>query len=291
MLGLAKTVLRAAGVDTTAAYQNLSRRSIQAALREQGLDALCDDLRRVVPDLRDQYTAGFDPVEYERLWEVKMRGLHAWQTRFVLDALEMIGGEGLVLADIGDSSGNHAAYVAALAPPGRVARTVSVNLDPVAVQKVRAKGMEAVQCRAEELDLEDLRPDLFLSFEMVEHLTDPVRFLHALATRGSAEYLVMTVPYRRHSRFGGHHLRLPEDTMPGGMTAEEVHVFEFSLDDWGLLARFAGFRPVQTRIYRQYPLRGPLRATAPLWRKLDFEGFAGYLLRRDLAVANKYADW
>ncbi|MCB2100607.1 MAG: methyltransferase domain-containing protein [Rhodobacterales bacterium] len=290
-MGAAKALLRGLGLNPGAVYRNLSRRSIEAATREQGLAGLRDQLRAAVPDLRGQYTTSFDEAEYVRYWEPKMRGLHAWQVRFILDALDVVGGDNLVLADIGDSSGNHAAYVRAVAPAGRVGRVVSVNLDPVAVDKVRAKGFEAVQCRAEELDLEAIRPDLFLSFEMVEHLTDPVRFLHALASRGSAEHLLMTVPYRRDSRFGGHHLRLPDAVMPGGMTAEEVHVFELNPADWLLLARFGGYRPVMTRTYWQYPRRGPLRALAPVWRRLDFEGFFGVLLRRDLTVANKYADW
>lgn len=291
MLGLAKKLLRSAGIDTTALYQSLSAASLRAAIADQGLGPTVTRLREILPDLRDQYTQAFEEVSYNRLWEVKMRGLHAWQVRLVLDVLDRIGGDGLVLADVGDSSGNHAAYVQALARPGQVASVVSVNLDPVAVEKVRAKGGEAVLCRAEEMDLQGIRPDLFMTFEMVEHLTDPLRFLHALATKGSAPYLLMTVPYSRHSRFGGHHLRLPEAQIPSGMTAEEVHIYEFSPEDWRLLARFAGYRTILERRYLQYPRFHPLRATQPLWRKLDFEGFVGFLFERDLSVSERYLDW
>lgn len=79
--------------------------------------------------------------------------------------------------------------------------------------------------------------------------------------------------------------------MPARMTAEQVHVHEFSPDDWLLLARFAGWRPVFTRIYRQYPRYSPLRLTTGLWRRLDFEGFFAILLTRDLGVTRRYADW
>lgn len=291
LLSLARTVLKSAGVDTTRAYQSLSAASIRAALREQKLDSLARELRRVVPDLTGQYTHGFDTAEYERYWEIKMRGLHAFQVRLALDALERIEGTGLILADIGDSSGNHAAYIHALAGSGKVAKTISVNLDPVAVDKIRAKGGEAIHCRAEELDLKGISPDLILSFETIEHLTDPLRFLHSLATKGSAEYLLMTVPYRRLSRFGGEFIRRPEDAMPERLTAEDVHIFELSPGDWTLLARFAGFRCVFSRTYLQYPRFHPLRLTGRLWRKLDFEGFFGMFLVRDPGLADRYVDW
>ncbi len=282
---------KAMGLDTRALYQRLSAASIRAALAEQGLSDLAARLETLIPDLSDQYTGGFDPVEYRRYWQVKMRGLHAWQVSMMLAAVRHLGRPGLVLADIGDSSGNHGRYLTALAPAGSVARVVSVNLDPVAVDKVKAKGGDSVLCRAEEMDLAGIRPDLFMTFEMVEHLTDPVRFLHRLAEAGSADHLLMTVPWRRHSRFGGVDLRYPDDRMPQRWTAEELHIYEFNPADWLLLARLAGWKPVFTRCYRQYPLRSPLVLTQPLWQRLDFEGFWGVLLERDLSVARRYADW
>ncbi|MBF0323911.1 MAG: hypothetical protein HQL42_02460 [Alphaproteobacteria bacterium] len=291
MLSLVKSAVRAAGIDTTALYQRLSAASIDAAIAEQGLAGLAGQLRQVLPNVADQYTTHFDPTEYDRYWERKMRGLHAFQVRCMLDAVDHLGKDGLVLADIGDSSGNHALYLKALAPAGRVERVISVNLDPVAVDKVKAKGGDAILCRAEEMDLEGVRPDLFMTFEMVEHLSDPIRFLHGLATRGSADFMLMTVPLRPCSRFGGAHLRLPESAMPESMTAEEVHLYEFSPADWTLLARFAGWSPVFTRTYRQYPLRSWPLVTRPLWRALDFDGFFALLLRRDLSLAKRYTAW
>jgi hypothetical protein len=281
----------AAGMNPRVLYQNLSAASLDAAAAEQGLANMVARLREILPDISDQYTAAFDPQEYQRYWERKMRGLHAFQASFMLDAVAHVGGTGLVLADIGDSSGNHALYLKALAPSGVVERVVSVNLDPVAVEKVRAKGGDSVLCRAEELNLEGIRPDLFMTFEMVEHLSDPMRFLHRLAVAGSSEYLLMTVPWRRDSRFGGVDVRLPLDRLPARLTAEEVHIYEFCPEDWLLMARFAGWLPEFQRYYRQYPTRSPLAVTRPLWRKLDFEGFWGVLLKRDLSVATRYADW
>jgi SAM-dependent methyltransferase len=290
MLSAAKSAARSLGLDTTALYQRLSAASIAAAIGEQGLAPMLDRLRGILPDISDQYTGGWDRASYERYWELKIRGMHAFQISAIQAALDHVGGDSLVLADIGDSSGNHALYLRGLAPD-RVARVISVNLDPVAIDKVRRKGGEAVLCRAEDLDVQGIQADLFMSFEMLEHLTDPIRFLHALATKAKTPWLLATVPYRRRSRFGGADIRLPPHRLPERMNAEEVHVYEFSPEDWQLLARFAGFKPVFTRIYRQYPLRSPLRLTAPLWRSVDYEGFVALFFERDLSFASRYVDW
>lgn len=291
MISLAKHTARSLGLDTRALYHALSRWSIEEAMREQQLGELVERLRGIVPDLRDQFTGSFDDAEYRRYWEIKMRAQQAWQVRCALDALAEIGGSGRTLVDIGDSSGTHARYIEALAPAGQVARCIGVNLDPHAVGRIRAKGGEAIECRAEELDHHGIKADLYLSFETVEHLTDPIRFLHTLAEHGSAEYLLMTVPYRRTSRFGGVHMRNAYYTPDSAMTAEEVHMYEFSPEDWTLLVRFAGFRPIFTRTYRQYALRSLSRVTAPLWRALDFEGFFALFGKRELSLASRYTAW
>jgi SAM-dependent methyltransferase len=291
ILNTAKKLARAVGIDTTATYQYLSTTSIEAAIKEQGLAELCQQLRKINPDVRDQYSGSFDEIEFARYWEKKMRGLHAWQVRSVQESLDHIGGENIVISDIGDSSGNHATYLKALARPGQISNVISVNLDPIAVDKINKKGGEAILSRAEDLDLHGIKVDFFMSFETVEHLTDPVRFLHSLATKGHAEYLFMSVPYRRKSRFGGTHLRQTDAALPEKLSAESVHIFELCPEDWLLLARFAGFKPVFTRFYFQYPKHSPLRLLAPMWRKLDFEGFFGVLLRRDLTLADRYQDW
>lgn len=286
-----KALCRSVGVDPRKVYHGLLARSLRAAIREQKLGDTVDRLRQAVPDLSRQYTYDLDADEYERVWELKMRGLHAFQIDAALDALDAVGRTNLVVADIGDSSGAHAAYLKALDLPGRIARFVSVNLDPVAVEKVRARGGEAVLSRAEDLHRHDISPDLVLSFETLEHLTDPLRFIHGLHANTSAEYLLFSVPYRRTSRFGGALLRLPPEKMPARMTAEMVHVYEFSPEDWALLSAFGGFRPVFVKTYRQYPRAHPLRLLKPLWRRFDFEGFTAICAKRDPTLPSRYTDW
>ena len=60
MIALAKSVAATLGADPTEVYQRLSAWSIRAALREQGLDGLADQLRRIVPDISRQYTRSFE---------------------------------------------------------------------------------------------------------------------------------------------------------------------------------------------------------------------------------------
>lgn len=291
MLNALKSLLRRFGVDTRQVVQNAMSHSITAAIKHQGYAPLVEKLRACVPRIGDQYTAEFDSREFTRLWEPKLRGMHAFQVQCALDAMEHIKRDQMVIADVGDSSGNHAAYLQTLAPSGRLRQVISVNLDPVAVDKVKAKGGEAILCRAEELNQAGIEADLFMSFEMLEHLLNPAGFLHALATKGNAEWVLITVPYRRDSRFGGAHLRLAATGHDVPMTPESVHVHEFSPDDWTLMARFAGYRPVFTRLYHQYPRRFPWTLSAPLWRRLDFEGFLCLFLHRDLSLADRYSGW
>ena len=291
MLNVLKSIVRSLGIDSRKLYQTVSARSVDAAVREQGLGDLRAQLREQIPDLADQYTQGIDPVEYARYWETKMRSIHAFQIDSALQALNGLGGDRLTVVDVGDSSGNHGAYLKALAPAGRIERMVSVNLDPVAVDKIKAKGGEAILCRAEALDTHGLQPDLMLLFETLEHITDPLRFLHTMASGGNIENILLTVPYRVNSRFGGDLIRRAAANMPAEITPEQVHIFELSPEDWQLLARLAGYRTEFCRIYRQYPRRSIFRLMRPVWRRLDFEGFISLSLQRDDALSGRYTGW
>ena len=291
MLIAPKSVVRSFGIDTRKVYQMLSAWSVDAAVREQGFAELREKLRKEIPDLADQYTLDIDPIEYARYWETKMRSIHAFQIDSALQAIDALGRDGLTVVDVGDSSGNHGAYLKALAPAGRIERMVSVNVDPVAVDKIKAKGGEAILCRAEALDTQGLRPDMILLFETLEHITDPLRFLHTMATDGNIENILLTVPYRVDSRFGGDLIRRAGAGIPDQITPEQVHIFELSPQDWQLLARLAGYRTEFCRIYRQYPQRSLGRIMKRVWRRLDFEGFIALSLKRDDTLSARYTGW
>jgi hypothetical protein len=251
-------------------------RALCAALREQGLDELERSLRVVVPDVSDQYsTFRVEPG----LLETSVRAMHAFQIAMVEDAMRIVAaaadGAGLTVMDVGDSSGTHLRYLHAR---HRAIRTLSVNLDPEAVAKIRAKGLEAIHGRAEEVAGLGARPDIVMCFETLEHLTDPVAFLRQVAAINSCRALVITVPYMRRSRVGLQYIRSGQKRPAN---SENTHVFELSPRDWSLLFRFAGWRAASDRVFRQYPRRGPLLLTYPIWASLDFAGFYGVVLLKD----------
>src|SRR6185312_147149 len=103
------------------------------------------------------------------------------------------------------------------------ARFLSANLDGSAVAKIRAKGLEAEECRAEELAARGLEAEVFLLYETLEHLPNPFQFLHDLAAKSRCRRLVLTVPYVRRTRLGLHHIR---EGLRESMTAERVHLLE-----------------------------------------------------------------
>ena len=258
--------------------------SIKAALREQRLWNLYERLEALVPDIRDQYTSFALDTEYLR---VNVRALHAFQVALALRALEIVDtSESTTVVDIGDSAGTHLDYLRRLRPDLHL-RCLGINVDEAAVERIRSRGLEAVRSRAESLSLNGVAADLLLLFETIEHLSDPASFLQRLA-QANGRALVLTTPYVRQSRVGLHHLR--EGRRPI-VTPENTHIFELSPGDWTLLARHAGWRVVDERIYRQFPQRGILRAMRRRWRRLDFEGFWGAILVPDSEYSRLYTGW
>lgn len=256
--------------------------SLRGALREQGLLPLCRRLEALVPDLERQYTSFAVDSEYLR---TKVRGQHAFQVSLALPELsELRGG---AVADIGDSSGAHISYLKSLSrSPGT--RWLSVNMDPEAVRKARARGVDAVHARAEELGRHGITADVFLCFETLEHLSDPADFLHGLSAGTPCRRLILTVPFVRQSRLGLHHIRAG---LKKPVNAETTHLFELCPEDLRLLFRHCGWKVERDSVYLQYPRWSPLALTRPLWRRTDFEGFYGAVLSRDETWSSLYESW
>jgi len=263
--------------------QLVLRISIEKASKQQGLKNIADELTKIVPDITDQYSTFKIDNPYTA---VKVRNQHAFQISLVN---EIIGEfEKPTIVDIGDSAGTHLQYIIGLHSKNKKIQCLSVNLDAQAVEKIKRKGLEAVNARAEDLHNYNINTDIFLCFEMLEHLMNPCHFLHELSTKTNAKYMVITVPYLQNSRVGLHHIR------GGGVRdvyAENTHIFELSPKDWKLIVRHSGWTIAQERIYLQYPKWGLLGFTKPFWRRFDFEGFYGIILTRDNAWSSKYMDW
>jgi hypothetical protein len=257
--------------------------SLKAAAQQQSLSGLIKKLERIVPDLTHQYSRVNLDNEY---LVTKVRNMHAFQLRLIGRVINEI--QDVTIVDIGDSSGTHLQYVKEFFLKNRKHRCLSVNLDKIAVEKIKAKGMEAIQERAEDLCKHNISADIFLSFEMLEHLMNPCSFLHNLSTKTQAKYLIITVPYLRVSRVGLDYVR---NNWKEKVDAEGTHIFELSPGDWKLVFQFSGWHVYYEEIYRQYPCCHWLTLTRKIWRKYDFEGFYGVILTRENSKSSQYIDW
>jgi len=257
--------------------------SLERAAKEQGLSELSFRLERCVPDITDQYSSYKIDTPYLRK---SVRYLHAFQISLVGEVINELARP--VIADIGDSAGTHLQYIKDIYGPGKVMRCIGINFDLKAVERIRKRQLEAVCVRAEDLSSQNIKADLFLCFETLEHLTDPIDFLWKLSSRTDAAYLVATVPYTRKSKVGLLHIKRNKKEP---VCAENTHIFEFSPQDWKLIVKHSGWAIVKEKIYLQYPKKGFFNLTKPLWRKFDFEGFYGFILKRDDSWSSKYKDW
>jgi hypothetical protein len=269
--------------------------SLKSAIAEQGMRELLVQLAKSVPDLTDQYSTFKIDTEYLQL---KVRAQHAFQIKITLKALEIIANQKqenkdtFTVVDIGDSSGTHLRYLKSLISNSasfcsvRNFQFLSVNLDPIAVEKIRSKGQDAILCRAEELFLKnEIKANLFLSYEVLEHLSNPIDFLNKLSLSVEDTLFVLTVPYLSQSRVGLHHVRHNQkrDVYP-----ENTHIFELSPTDWKLIFLHSGWEVIEETIYRQYPLKSWMRIMKPFWGKYDFEGFYGVILKKNRRWAELY---
>jgi len=264
---------------------NILVASIRAAVKEQGLENKYKSLSEIVPDISTQYS-GFEINTPYLITNV--RSMHAFQISLVERAIQCLkigGDEAMTVVDIGDSAGTHLQYLQALY---KGIRALSVNIDNNAVEKIKGKGLEAIQARAEELELYSVNADIFLSFEMLEHLSDPINFLKKLSVSSQCKVFIVTVPYLKRSRIGLHHIRGRGSSM---VSAENTHVFELSPNDWKLIFMHTGWSVCYDKIYLQYPKYGLLRLTKGIWQKIDFEGFYGAVLVRDNTYSKLYKDW
>jgi hypothetical protein len=261
--------------------------SLKAAGREQKLEKLYQLLEEIIPDISDQYTTF--KIDNELL-KINTRMLHSFQVNLALKAIEFLSiKKSSFIADVGDSSGSHITYLKTIiANDQRFVphdfKFVSINIDQVAINKIRSKGIEAILCRAEELDEKyAIKADLFMSFETLEHLSDPLSFLDNISKKSISEYFVLTVPYLSRSRVGLHHIRNKQyrEVIP-----ENTHIFELSPDDWKLIFQHSGWNVLEERIYRQYPFWSWWILMKPIWKKFDFEGFYGAILKKDRTWSN-----
>lgn len=176
-----KKALSACGLEPGRLAELISTYSISTALSQNGYRMLVQKLRETIPDISDQESS--ERSTFNKYWELKRRVLQAFQCSLMLKSLECIRSQKLHVVDIGDSAGTHMLYLKSLTTGRFDIDTLSVNLDPRAIEKITRRGLEARLCRAEDLEMEGKQVDLFTSFQMVEHLHNPALFFHRLAKK------------------------------------------------------------------------------------------------------------
>ena len=256
--------------------------SLNRAVREQQLADLALGLERIVPDITYQYSC-FN-VDKPYIYK-KVRYQHAFQISLLDKIIHELNNPFIV--DIGDSCGTHLQYLKGLYHNKGI-KTLSVNMDVNAVKRIKAKGLDAIHSRVEDLESYNVKADIFLCFETLEHLMDPCHFLWDLSSKTKVKYLIITVPFLRKSRVG---LRYIRNAKNEAACAENTHIFELNPEDWKLIAKHSGWNIVEEKIYFQYPRKSFLRFTKIYWKKFDFEGFYGIVLKRDDSWSSLYKDW
>ena len=265
-------------------------KSLEKSNKQRGENNLKERLSVIVPDLKDQYTT-FTIDKNDRYLVEKVRCQHTFQMTILMKAIQLLLNKQkkIVIVDIGDSSGTHILYLNEfLKEYGIEAKTLSVNMDQIAIDKIRKRGLDAILCRVEELHKHNIEADLFLSFQMIEHLFNPISFLNKISTNTQCDYFVITVPYVLKSRVGLEHIR---NNIKDDVYAESIHIFELSTEDWNLIFQFSGWKILHNDRYTQYPKAGILNLIKYEWRRFDFDGFYGVILERDHRIMNQYKSW
>ena len=290
LLAAVKDILLTIGIDPKQLYSRLGIWSLTRAAKEQNLLITLEQLRTVLPDISNQESR--KSKESDSYSEIKRRLLHSYQVRTMARILDALNKNHVRVVDIGDSAGTHCLYFKRIFKDSHEVSTLSVNLDPRAIEKIKLRGLPALLKRAEEISPGDLggEVDVYTSFEMIEHLHNPSLFLRRLANSSTGRRLFITVPFLRKSRVGMHHIR---NKVARDVFAEDVHVFELSPSDWTLLFRHTGWEVVDQGVCYQYPRRLSILSWAlkRYWAMFDFEGFWGAVLERNTTYSDRYKDW
>ena len=265
--------------------RNIAIVSLKLAMRQQGLWGMYGNLLKIVPNIANQSTTVPVRTGYIRL---KIRATHAFQVKLMAKALELVGNTNPVgVVDIGDNTGTHTLYIKALSR--KTLNCTSVDMDSNAIQRIKSLGLSAICGRAEDVTYP---PDtqIFMIFAMLEHLPNLTEFLYKLSKEPHCKSLIISVPYLRQSRVGLRHIRLGQKRV---VSAEDVHIYEISPDDWRLIFKHSGWAVAYDRVFYQYPRRIPLISwlLSCFWKRNDFEGFYGAVLTPDDTWSKLYKDW
>ena len=103
-----KGIIQTLGYEPRAIIEKIDALSIRQALREYRLTEMVEELAVIVPDITTQYSRF---LERSDSWNLKMRGIHAFQAAMMLKALQPFPSHKITVVDIGDSAGTHMLYL------------------------------------------------------------------------------------------------------------------------------------------------------------------------------------
>lgn len=146
------------------------------------------------------------------------------------------------ILDVGD---NHGFFIDSIGSDG-----MSVNIDEQAVSFLKRHNKKATVASAESLPFKDSSFDYVFSFECLEHLENPIKALREYA-RIMRKSIFITIPYTKNTHV------VPSSSHHGIRRPENIHVFEFGLDDFSVVAQRAGLLVAEfhhVRIYKPLPI-------------------------------------
>lgn len=238
----------------------------------------------VFPDFKNHFSVPVDNKEIEH----RIRLLVVGETFFIKKEIEDILGnkKNCSYADIGDSDGSVRLLLNKLFF-GEKLKSVGINLQQTAVNKMKALGLEAICADAITLGNQGINYDIISLFETLEHLPDPISFLKNIKPV-TGEILVLSVPYIRKSRVNLAYLteKWPKDRKP---TIESVHIFELSTKDWEKIFLHTGWKIKNEWKLMAFPSNKLSRLILqPYWRCISFDGFWFVSLVKDNKYSSRY---
>lgn len=258
-------------------FDLFSKKAIYASVKsnKEHLE-MWDRSKDIFNSLHDHFTGGHvdDETEY------RIRFLISAEAAYVKSEIKKIISmkNKCSYLDVGDSDGSVRILIERSMNDESV-KTMGVNLQKAAVEKIRAKGMDALHMDAMDLGRTGVTYDVVSLFETLEHLPNPIGFLEQIHTV-VGQNLIVSVPFVPRSRVS---LKYLEDkSTANDYTIENVHIFELSRPDWKKIFSHTGWRVEGEWVLLQFPKFGILRLIMQTyWRKTSFEGFWFVTLTED----------
>ena len=243
---------------------------------------------RLFPNLKRHYTVPVDNREVE----YRIRLLVVAETYFIKKEVDRILREKreCSYADVGDSDGSVRLMLKECFYGDKL-KSIGINLQQSAVNKMKAKGLEGIRADALSLGHQGINYDIVSVFETLEHLPNPIEFLKGIRTVTNVR-LVVSVPFIRHSRVGLSYIsdkwpkKWPKDKKP---TVENTHIFELSPTDWEKIFLHTGWKiGNQWKLMMFPPNKLSRLIMQPFWRFVSFEGFWFVSLHKYSKYSAKY---